>query len=206
LNPYETLNVPKDATPADIKKAYRKLSKERHPDRGGSTEEMAKLARAYEILSDPEKRKRWDETGDDKEPDIAGEVAAAFAVMVEKIFFQSSEDRNAKKAIQTFAEVVDREYNSVKEQIDRQHKILIRAKGRIEKAPERDLMSGMIEQSLAQLKNAEAQNEKKYEIHQEALKLIRSYVFKEPAEEPVWGPRVQKGSIADQILNMKLGR
>lgn len=65
---YETLGVEKDATPGDIKKAYRRKSMKLHPDRNQSsgedtTKKFQALTRAYEVLSDAEKRQRYDETG-----------------------------------------------------------------------------------------------------------------------------------------------
>lgn len=67
-NPYETLGVPRDADDRAIKKAYRKLAKEWHPDKHGgaaSAEERFKaVAEAYSVLSDPEKRELYDEHGD----------------------------------------------------------------------------------------------------------------------------------------------
>lgn len=61
-DPYEVLGVPKDATEAQIKSAYRKASAAAHPDRqGGSHERMQLLNAAYAILRDPEARKQWDE-------------------------------------------------------------------------------------------------------------------------------------------------
>jgi len=181
LNPYELLGVPKDANLAEIKKAYRKLAKERHPDQGGSTEEMAKLARAYLILSDPEKRKRFDETGSDKEPDFSGEMHMAFATMCEKIFF-AEEDRNAKNALEVFSATLEREYNAGKERIAAQRRILERAKGRIVKAPEFDLLGGLIAQRLLAVKGLEDLNNREYKTHSEALKLLQAYVFNEPME------------------------
>lgn len=61
-NHYETLGVSRDATPEEIIKAYRKLAMRYHPDRRGSgNEEKFKEAKeAYEVLSDPEKRKAYD--------------------------------------------------------------------------------------------------------------------------------------------------
>jgi DnaJ-class molecular chaperone len=60
---YEVLGVSEDATEAEIKKAYRTLSLKYHPDRN-STEEakekIQKVNQAYEILSDPEEKKRYD--------------------------------------------------------------------------------------------------------------------------------------------------
>lgn len=60
---YETLEVPKDADEKDIKKAYRRLSRVHHPDKGGDEHKFKEIAAAYEILSDPEKRKMYDQYG-----------------------------------------------------------------------------------------------------------------------------------------------
>lgn len=61
LNYYEILGVDKQASHAEIKKAYRKLSKQYHPDINKDEEEKYKeITQAYNILSDPNKRKNYD--------------------------------------------------------------------------------------------------------------------------------------------------
>lgn len=60
---YETLEVEKDATPKEIKKAYFRLSKQHHPDKGGDEHQFKEINAACEILSDPEKRKAYDQYG-----------------------------------------------------------------------------------------------------------------------------------------------
>jgi curved DNA-binding protein len=64
---YSILGVPKTATAADIKKAYRKLARRHHPDQNpgdkGAEQRFKDLNEANEVLSDPEKRNLYDELG-----------------------------------------------------------------------------------------------------------------------------------------------
>ena len=61
---YEVLGVSRDATEEEIKKAYRKLAMEYHPDRNpGKEEQFKEVSEAYEVLRDPEKRQRYDRFG-----------------------------------------------------------------------------------------------------------------------------------------------
>ncbi|MGH7539107.1 MAG: molecular chaperone DnaJ [Gemmatimonadales bacterium] len=64
---YSVLGVPRDASEADIKKAYRKLAMESHPDRNqspGSEERFKEITEAYEVLRDPEQRAAYDRFGE----------------------------------------------------------------------------------------------------------------------------------------------
>ncbi len=60
-DPYKILGVARDASPEAIKKAYRKLAQKWHPDKDeGNAEKMQDIQWAYDLLSSPEKRERWD--------------------------------------------------------------------------------------------------------------------------------------------------
>src|SRR4029450_7906739 len=62
---YKVLGVSKDASAADVKKAYRKLAQQHHPDANkgdkASEEPFKEVGRAYSVLSDPKKRAEYDE-------------------------------------------------------------------------------------------------------------------------------------------------
>jgi len=62
---YEVLDLRQDAAPEEIKRAYRRKAREHHPDAGGDAERFKEVTRAYEVLSDPDRRARYDRFGDD---------------------------------------------------------------------------------------------------------------------------------------------
>jgi molecular chaperone DnaJ len=60
---YEILGVGKSASPDEIKKAFRRLAVEYHPDRGGDEAKFKEINEAYEVLKEPSKRQRYDQFG-----------------------------------------------------------------------------------------------------------------------------------------------
>ena len=57
---YDILGVKKSASADEIKKAFRRLARKHHPDAGGDEETFKEINEAYEVLSDPEKKKQYD--------------------------------------------------------------------------------------------------------------------------------------------------
>lgn len=60
---YEVLGVSKNASADELKKAYRRLAVQHHPDRGGDEANFREINEAYEVLKDEAKRKRYDQFG-----------------------------------------------------------------------------------------------------------------------------------------------
>ena len=81
-DPYSTLGVARGASEADIKKAYRKLAKELHPDRNKdnpkASEKFSQVTSAYDLLSDKDKRARFDRGEIDGEGNPASPFGAGF--------------------------------------------------------------------------------------------------------------------------------
>lgn len=60
MDHYQTLGVGKNSSPDEIKKAYRRLASQNHPDKGGDTATFQRIEEAYRTLSDPDKRQQYD--------------------------------------------------------------------------------------------------------------------------------------------------
>jgi DnaJ family protein B protein 11 len=66
---YKILDVPRSASPAEIKKAYRALSLKWHPDKNpddkSAVDKFTDISSAYEVLSDADKRRKYDKCGEE---------------------------------------------------------------------------------------------------------------------------------------------
>ena len=76
MNPYTELDVPVDASLETIKQRYRTLAQMHHPDKGGDEELFKRIKLAYEILSDPVRRKQYDITGETTTTNVRDEAVA----------------------------------------------------------------------------------------------------------------------------------
>lgn len=68
---YKILGVPRDCGEPELKKAYRRASLLHHPDKGGDEEQFKLAAEAWGVLSDPQRRRRYD-LGEDEDGQSAG--------------------------------------------------------------------------------------------------------------------------------------
>lgn len=96
LNPWEILGLPKDASDKEIKKAFRDLAKEHHPDKGGDASVFAKVSRAFALIKTKEARKKFEKDQGKPEKSLN---AMAMEVIVLKVMagIQKSQDINSLK-------------------------------------------------------------------------------------------------------------
>ncbi len=69
---YKILGIQKNASADEIKRAYRQLAQQYHPDKGGDPEKFKEINEAYQVLSDPQKRSQYDQFGTTFEQARAG--------------------------------------------------------------------------------------------------------------------------------------
>ena len=109
---YTTLNIPKTASPEDIKKAYRRLASQHHPDKGGDKQKFQEIQAAYDTLSDPQSRATYDNPqpemqgfhfGGGMPPGFEDIFGAAFGAghPFEHIFGRRTQQRNRTMNMQT---------------------------------------------------------------------------------------------------------
>jgi curved DNA-binding protein CbpA len=130
-NLYDILGVDKGASQEEIKQAYKKKAKENHEDKGGDKETMADINRAAMVLRDPERRERYDATGNEDKDNFDHE----FMAYVNNLFLRiiQENDVDSRDLIGLFREHTDRliddGHHTIKEtkkQIKRLEKVLKR--------------------------------------------------------------------------------
>jgi curved DNA-binding protein CbpA len=85
FDPYSVLGLERSAAAGAIKAAYRKRARTAHPDRGGDPDDFILIVRAFDVLSDPDARRMFDETGV-VDPDAAKRLREEVAVVLADMF------------------------------------------------------------------------------------------------------------------------
>ena len=184
---YDDLAVEKDATPEQIKKAYRQKAKQTHPDNGGKCDDFRAIAKAYNVLSDEEKRKRYDQGEDPDninqsnthEQQVMSTVFNIFNQVVDQnIDFDHNNlfeivRQNLQINQQNFKNEKDRNQNN----IDKYNKIL----KRIKKKHESMLFIQLLDDKIRGCNATIIQLEHQIKICEDALKLIEECEYKTDA-------------------------
>jgi len=186
MNPYQQLNIDPTATDSEIKTAYRKLAQKNHPDKGGDQEEFQAIQEAYEILSDPDRRKRYDETGEtEKEKQPADRVAAALAGLFTEIItndnFKGNIVEDIRKRVNEQMQVANHRVLIIEDEKSRLEKL----SGRV-KTEKSNYFQYAIDHKLSELDFVLERIKDENELRNLILENLDDYVDERPDKEPVF--------------------
>lgn len=178
MTPYDVLEVPPDAPPAAVKRAYRRKAKQVHSDKGGNDEEMRRLNHAYAIVSDPVRRQRFDQTGFDGEamPDEAERnLERMFGELIDSR--PPEEDLVAlllKSVRKTIAQVVDGE-RACLDQLKKTQAVVDRL---MFKGDGRNVLLLAAESRLAGVKTTQANLAQQKVVGERMMELLKGYRYR----------------------------
>jgi molecular chaperone DnaJ len=125
-NYYDILGITEDATQDDIKKAYRKLAKENHPDKGGDEELFKKISVAYDTIGDENKRKQYDIQRKNPFANMGGGMGASMEDLFNSVFGQQ------RQQPRTHTTNINLELTPVESYLGRSKEITFQRKGMCE--------------------------------------------------------------------------
>lgn len=178
---YEDLGVDKGVPPSVIKAAYRKLASQHHPDReGGDAEKFKVIQKAYDVLGDEDKRKRYDETGEiDEEDSIRKQALHNLAGLLLHIVdtidvVNQSVKELMLKAIRMNAEEINKSIEEAKKKITLRERVIKRFK---RKSGEDDYMGGILEGSIRAERQAILNAQMTLQICDDMTAIIENYDY-----------------------------
>jgi curved DNA-binding protein CbpA len=186
IDPYETLGVARNADAAQIKTAYRKRAKNAHPDAGGDADAFARLTTSYEILSDPVRRKVYDETGYD--PTLADAKDLEGLVVLESLINEFILDERDPGSFDPVAamrrKLTDRIVNVRFHILElERHRARIRNHmDRIGKRPETDFLGSMMRARGDSITDAISKAEAQITTIEQAYQMLDGYSYEIEAE------------------------
>ena len=192
MNPYTELDVSVTASPEEIKQRYRTLAQMHHPDKGGDEEVFKRIKLAYEILSDPIRRKQYDITGETETTNAKDEAIANIIQIVLHVVpnFNADEDdliKIAEEESRAMLDMVNKDISNTETQIKRFEKVL--KKLRI-KTNSENVLESIIQKQIQQRKKDLIVFHKNVKVCMLMLEILKDYeyglmnlIFDEPEEE-----------------------
>ncbi len=190
---YDILNVSEDASQEEIKKSYRNLSKDCHPDvEGGNREEFEVLKNAYDTLLDPEKRNNYDQYGHDYEsmPRIINCAVGLFKQALKRNSFNISE--GIKMVYEYALSEIQSDIDDKRGKLEKYDKLLKRVKS----APKNDFISRMLNEEMRGYESGIGQFEMNKSDVKAAYEMLKGYDFEKMK------PNVNTGTFTINVGGM----
>lgn len=190
-DPYDILGLSQDASPDDVRKAYRDKAKDSHPDGGGTAKDFALVKLAHDILSDPDRRKKFDETGEinETEPNtIDAQAMSLLAGAINGIIDgQHAQDPMTIDWVKVIAgnlksEIAagDQKRKDLEAQLKKCEKVASKFKRK--KNAEPNMVTMLMRQRIDHIKSVFKEIDKQISVFKRAIEMIEDYTF--DAEKP----------------------
>jgi curved DNA-binding protein CbpA len=192
MNPYTELDVSVTASTEEIRQRYRTLAQMHHPDKGGDEELFKRIKLAYEILSDPIRRKQYDITGETGTTNAKDEAIANIIQIILHVVpnFNADEDdliKIAEEESRAMLDMVNKDINNTEIQIKHFEKVL--KKLRI-KTNSENVLESIIQKQIQQRKKDLIVFHKNVKVCMLMLEILKDYeyglmnlIFDKPEEE-----------------------
>jgi curved DNA-binding protein CbpA len=179
MNPYTELDVPVDASLETIKQRYRTLAQMHHPDKGGDEELFKRIKLAYEILSDPVRRKQYDITGETTTTNAKDEAVANIVQILLHVVPNFNVDQDdlihiAETETRTMLDLVHKDIGVTERYILNLEKVL--SKLRIKTEGE-NLLSSFIVNQIQQRKLELESFQRRIQVCNLMLEILKDYEY-----------------------------
>lgn len=188
---YDTLGVGKDASPDAIKKAYRKRASKAHPDHGGTAAEMAKVNRAMQVLSDPQRRESYDRTGSDGNEMTVEKEAEDLLMGAMSMSLDVPQGRFIQAVSESLSGMGAKLQSAVKGNTVLRSRLQKR-RDSIGCGSERNLAAMVIDQKIAEIDATEAKHKRMGEVLALAGELLKAYTSTEVVTQPTLADFIHK--------------
>lgn len=204
MSHYDTLGVPRDATAADIKAAFRRLASLHHPDRGqhpsGSPDRMAEVNRAHAVLSDPEKRASYDATGSDGSGDMIDNTARELIAGWADCALQTDPD-DCLAGLRRIASTTKQNCARAKQATESDIAALKVRRGLYKhKGPGPNLIEAAMDRKAASLDMALRQQDEGLLVLARALELLEGYEGPPKVYDPITDRMVARSPAVEQAM------
>ena len=179
MNPYTELDVPDDASLETIKQRYRTLAQMHHPDKGGDEELFKRIKLAYEILSDPIRRKQYDITGETTTTNAKDEAVANIVQILLHVVPNFNVDQDdlihiAEMETRTMLDLVNKDIGVTERYILNLEKVL--SKLRIKTEGE-NILSSFIANQVKQRKQELESFQRRIQVCNLMLEILKDYEY-----------------------------
>jgi curved DNA-binding protein CbpA len=183
---YHILGIRRAAPREEIQKAYRRRAKSSHPDAGGSVQAFGELAEAYAVLFDPDRRERYDRTGEIDKPRLNNLDASAIEIIAQKLGLIIHAEQDVTSL--DIAELIER---TVREDIDQRkagiaslRRAIVRAARLRDRVKRKgngadNMLAKVLDWHEITTRNNIQRNEDSVRSMERALEILRDYSFAE---------------------------